>query len=77
MINDVQLVTKFNQISNVLVAVLVVVLVVSVINVVIKKESFLNIVGLLIVCSLVIFMVQDQKRFIELGQSVYSFFMKV
>lgn len=77
MVNDIQLVTKFNQLSNVLIAVLVVVVIISAINVIAKKESVLNIVGLIMVCSLLIFMVKDQSRFVELGRSIYNFFMQV
>lgn len=76
MSNDIQLVTKFNQITSILLVVLVMVMVISAINVIVKKESILNIVGLVLVCSLVIFMVK-QDKFVELGKSIYVFFMKV
>jgi len=70
------LVAKFNQITILLLAVLVLVSVVSAIDVLIKKQSVLNILGLVFSVSLIVFMVKGNK-FFEVGKMVYDFFMKV
>lgn len=74
--DSIQLVAKFNQLTSVLLVILVMVVVVASISVIAKKESILNIVGLVFVASFVIFMVKADK-FVDLGKVVYEFFMNV